>query len=79
MKSERPEHLRKRDSGIFSKAVKLTTVIRQPYGPDGTKGFDKERKLWNPSGTESETSVPTDQPGDQPSQGGVTNTLEELD
>ncbi|XP_064629135.1 cold shock domain-containing protein E1-like [Lineus longissimus] len=46
---ERPERLISRLKSVSDDSMPKLVVIRQPRGPDGTKGFKNERKLWKQS------------------------------
>ncbi|XP_074640508.1 cold shock domain-containing protein E1-like [Tubulanus polymorphus] len=45
----RPERLISRLKSVSEDGAPKLVVIRQPKGPDGTKGFKLERSLWKPS------------------------------
>jgi hypothetical protein len=46
---DRPERLISRLKSVSDDSMPKLIVIRQPRGPDGTKGFKNERKLWKQS------------------------------
>lgn len=45
---QRPERLMSRLKSVGQESEPKVVTIRQPKGPDGTKGFTIERKLWKP-------------------------------
>jgi len=45
---QRPEHLISRLKSIGDEVGPKMVVVRQPRGPDGTKGFKQPRKPWKP-------------------------------
>jgi len=48
---QRPERLISRLKSVGDDFGPKMVVIRQPRGPDGTKGFKQPRKPWKPATT----------------------------